>query len=354
MPFTSVSPVRAMKGYLTYALVNTMGELRGVGFESTLGGSVAEITANTRALLASGPKRRKREGYAVLISFDPKEFNPHDAGDVQRAKEHVLETLDRFAHNVPYVVIFHNDRGHLHAHVFLANHDLKTAKSFQGGVHRKLAKASDEVASEMGISVIQKTGGKRDPHKVRAEREGESFPSDDELVARPIAELDRKTWKAALKAQVDALIRHPEVDSFEALEFFAQRQSISVRTKGSDNEVAAGTAGVSFAFVNGGDVVTLAPSGRSKRATKMRSTGRKLGGERYKNVAGINALIAEAHAPKQHTPKSQVDYSPRSIFDRKPSGKSVYERVQQQQRGSAQNEVLERLRRSRQRGFGDD
>ena len=141
MPFTSVSPVRAMKGYLTYALVNTMGALRGVGFESTLGGSVAEITANTRALLASGPKRRKREGYAVLISFDPKEFNPHDAGDVQRAKEHVLETLDRFAHNVPYVVIFHNDRGHLHAHVFLANHDLKTAKSFQGGVHKKLAKA---------------------------------------------------------------------------------------------------------------------------------------------------------------------------------------------------------------------
>lgn len=85
-----------------------------------------------RASALAGAHGRKNEAYSYTQNFSPEEFDVNNLEHVQRVHELGVKLVERM-HTADYAVVTHTDSagGHLHNHIYVANHDNLTGKSLQ-------------------------------------------------------------------------------------------------------------------------------------------------------------------------------------------------------------------------------
>ena len=119
------------------------------------------------------------EGYELRVSWSPDELNPDKPDDVQRAMEYSYLLSHELAPDSPCWVTMHTDGegGCVHAHVTIANHDVRTGLAINKGdtsfYSPRVRAVNDELSAAYGFEVLgaDKTKG------AWAERR-KTFPAD--------------------------------------------------------------------------------------------------------------------------------------------------------------------------------
>jgi hypothetical protein len=164
MSTVNVVPSRDVAGSVSYALYGNdpvrrqehqvQGTTRAAALSSTIGNPddfVSIARANTKA------HARRVEAYSYTQNFSPYEFDVHSQRDVQRVNELGVKLAERM-HTADYLVVTHVDSagGHLHNHIYCANHDKLTGKSIQRNTSwvRGLRQVNDELMRDEGCEVL--------------------------------------------------------------------------------------------------------------------------------------------------------------------------------------------------------
>ncbi|MBN6777558.1 relaxase/mobilization nuclease domain-containing protein [Pseudoclavibacter alba] len=101
--------------------------------------------------------QRRVQTYNYVQAFSPDEFDVDSPADVARVHELGVKLAERL-HTAAYVVVTHTDSagGHLHNHIYVANHDSLTGRalsqntSWRHGVRR----INDELMADEGCQVL--------------------------------------------------------------------------------------------------------------------------------------------------------------------------------------------------------
>ncbi|WP_147102867.1 relaxase/mobilization nuclease domain-containing protein [Nesterenkonia populi] len=103
---------------------------------------------------------RTKEAQLYIQAFRPEEFDPKNTADVARGAQVAQRTMEAMQ-SADHVIVPHTDRGHLHFHCYVLNHDNLTGKALSQNTRwdRGVQRVNDMVMEREGLLV------EKDPHR---------------------------------------------------------------------------------------------------------------------------------------------------------------------------------------------
>lgn len=193
--------------------------------------------------------KTKRTNQAILLtqSFSPDEFDKDNPEDIEKVHRAGVELAQELCPNSPYFVGTHADAkgGHLHNHIVVLNHDYKTGKAApkKAKKHSFVKAANDRVMKRLGMQVLEAEPVHLTQQERRAQKQGKN------INAVPLNQFTEDTWRATLRAQIDALAGDEKVQSMEDFFAYAPKFGLSIRRRAGKGH-NAGKEFLSYALVD--------------------------------------------------------------------------------------------------------
>ncbi len=164
----------------------------------------------------------KTQAYASRISFSPKEFDPTNENDQQKALDIAKEVYQQTYPNQQVALYEHADTDALHIHAVIGAIDLETGKKMHGNwqeYREKLVHNTDEIVQKHGLEV--------------------THPDPERYEKRSMAEIkmhDRgqPTWKEQIRQAVDSTMSNQLISDFQAFKDDLKQKAIDVWERGKD------------------------------------------------------------------------------------------------------------------------
>lgn len=239
MSICKAEPAKAITGPIMYVIVGKVRKrdqvFRPVAFRSDFtmlppGIAAGEETARVaEEMFAPYSKRRPRKGILLTQSFHPDEFDVTDPNDQQRVLELAYELAKRVAPNAPCVVGVHADKEHLHAHVFILNHDTQTMRALRKGfVYGDVKPINDELMEEHGLRVAAPGEVSKTKELVWLRRRGVEIPEHAGMTHLDVTE---ENWQAWVRDEVDRVLDDDSIDSMATFKRAMRARGVDVRFK---------------------------------------------------------------------------------------------------------------------------
>lgn len=164
----------------------------------------------------------KTQAYASRISFSPKELDPSNKKDQQRALEIAKEVYQKTYPNQQVALYEHADTDALHIHAVVGAIDLETGKKMHGNwqeYREKLIHNTDEIVQEHGLAVTQV-----DPERYEKRSMAEIKMQDR----------GQPTWKDQIRQAVDSTMSNPLIRDFQTFRDDLKQKAIDVWERGKD------------------------------------------------------------------------------------------------------------------------
>lgn len=164
----------------------------------------------------------KTQAYASRISFSPKEFDPTNENDQQKALDIAKEVYQQTYPNQQVALYEHANTDALHIHAVIGAIDLETGKKMHGNwqeYREKLVHNTDEIVQKHGLEV--------------------THPDPERYEKRSMAEIkmhDRgqPTWKDQIRQAVDSTMSNQLISDFQAFKDDLKQKAIDVWERGKD------------------------------------------------------------------------------------------------------------------------
>lgn len=164
----------------------------------------------------------KTQAYASRISFSPKEFDPTNENDQQKALDIAKEVYQQTYPNQQVALYEHADTDALHIHAVIGAIDLETGKKMHRNwqeYREKLVHNTDEIVQKHGLEV--------------------THPDPERYEKRSMAEIkmhDRgqPTWKDQIRQAVDSTMSNQLISDFQAFKDDLKQKAIDVWERGKD------------------------------------------------------------------------------------------------------------------------
>ncbi|MBF7126206.1 relaxase/mobilization nuclease domain-containing protein [Pediococcus pentosaceus] len=164
----------------------------------------------------------KTQAYASRISFSPKELDPTNENDQQKALEIAKEVYQKTYPNQQVALYEHADTNALHVHAVIGAIDLETGRKMHGNwqeYREKLVHNTDEISQEHGLEVTQV-----DPNRYEK---------------RTMAEIKMQakgqpTWKDQIRQAVDKTMANRLVTDFQTFRDDLKQKTVDVWERGKD------------------------------------------------------------------------------------------------------------------------
>ena len=164
----------------------------------------------------------KTQAYASRISFSPKEFNPTNEDDQQKALDIAKEVYQKTYPNQQVALYEHADTDALHIHAVIGAIDLETGKKMHGNwqeYREKLVHNTDEIVKKHGLEVT----------KVDPERYEKRSMAEIKMHDR-----GQPTWKDQIRQAVDSTMSNPLIRDFQTFRDNLKQKAIDVWERGKD------------------------------------------------------------------------------------------------------------------------
>ena len=164
----------------------------------------------------------KTQAYASRISFSPKELNPSNKKDQQKALEIAKEVYQKTYPNQQVALYEHADTDALHIHAVIGAIDLETGKKMHGNwqeYREKLVHNTDEIVQEHGLAVTQV-----DPERYEKRSMAEIKMQDR----------GQPTWKDQIRQAVDSTMSNQLIRDFQTFRDDLKQKAIDVWERGKD------------------------------------------------------------------------------------------------------------------------
>ena len=164
----------------------------------------------------------KTQAYASRISFSPKEFDPTNEDDQQKALDIAKEVYQKTYPNQQVALYEHADTDALHIHAVVGAIDLETGKKMHGNwqeYREKLVHNTDEIVQEHGLAVTQV-----DPERYEKRSMAEIKMQDR----------GQPTWKDQIRQAVDSTMSNQLIHDFQTFRDDLKQKSIDVWERGKD------------------------------------------------------------------------------------------------------------------------
>lgn len=164
----------------------------------------------------------KTQAYASRISFSPKEFDPTNENDQQKALEIAKEVYQKTYPNQQVALFEHADTDALHIHAVIGAIDLETGKKMHGNwqeYREKLVHNTDEIVQKHGLEVT----------KVDPERYEKRSMAEIKMHDR-----GQPTWKDQIRQAVDSTMSNPLIRDFQTFRDDLKQKAIDVWERGKD------------------------------------------------------------------------------------------------------------------------
>jgi len=164
----------------------------------------------------------KTQAYASRISFSPKEFDPANENDQQKALEIAKEVYQKTYPNQQVALYEHADTNALHVHAVIGAIDLETGRKMHGNwqeYREKLVHNTDEISQKHGLEVTQV-----DPNRYEK---------------RTMAEIKMQakgqpTWKDQIRQAVDGTMANRLITDFQTFRDDLKQKAVDVWERGKD------------------------------------------------------------------------------------------------------------------------
>ncbi|KAF0342959.1 relaxase/mobilization nuclease domain-containing protein [Pediococcus acidilactici] len=164
----------------------------------------------------------KTQAYASRISFSPKEFDPTNEDDQQKALDIAKEVYQKTYPNQQVALYEHADTDALHIHAVIGAIDLETGKKMHGNwqeYREKLVHNTDEIVQKHGLEVT----------KVDPERYEKRSMAEIKMHDR-----GQPTWKDQIRQAVDSTMSNPLIRDFQTFRDDLKQKAIDVWKRGKD------------------------------------------------------------------------------------------------------------------------
>ncbi|MCS6105556.1 relaxase/mobilization nuclease domain-containing protein [Clostridium botulinum] len=164
----------------------------------------------------------KTQAYASRISFSPKEFDPTNEDDQQKALDIAKEVYQKTYPNQQVALYEHADTDALHIHAVIGAIDLETGKKMHGNwqeYREKLVHNTDEIVQKHGLEVT----------KVDPERYEKRSMAEIKMHDR-----GQPTWKDQIRQAVDSTMSNPLIRDFKTFRDDLKQKAIDVWERGKD------------------------------------------------------------------------------------------------------------------------
>ncbi|PNW61813.1 relaxase [Lactobacillus sp. ATCC 15578] len=164
----------------------------------------------------------KTQAYASRISFSPKEFDPTNEDDQQKALDIAKEVYQKTYPNQQVALYEHADTDALHIHAVIGAIDLETGKKMHGNwqeYREKLVHNTDEIVQKHGLEVT----------KVDPERYEKRSMAEIKMHDR-----GQPTWKDQIRQTVDSTMSNPLIRDFQTFRDDLRQKAIDVWERGKD------------------------------------------------------------------------------------------------------------------------
>lgn len=164
----------------------------------------------------------KTQAYASRISFSPKEFDPTNEYDQQKALDIAKEVYQKTYPNQQVALYEHADTDALHIHAVIGAIDLETGKKMHGNwqeYREKLVHNTDEIVQKHGLEVT----------KVDPERYEKRSMAEIKMHDR-----GQPTWKDQIRQAVDSTMSNPLIRDFQTFRDDLKQKAIDVWERGKD------------------------------------------------------------------------------------------------------------------------
>lgn len=164
----------------------------------------------------------KTQAYASRISFSPKEFDPTNEDDQQKALDIAKEVYQKTYPNQQVALYEHADTDALHIHAVIGAIDLETGKKMHGNwqeYREKLVHNTDEIVQKHGLEVT----------KVDPERYEKRSMAEIKMHGR-----GQPTWKDQIRQAVDSTMSNPLIRDFQTFRDDLKQKAIDVWERGKD------------------------------------------------------------------------------------------------------------------------
>ena len=164
----------------------------------------------------------KTQAYASRISFSPKEFDPKNEIDQQKALDIAKEVYQKTYPNQQVALYEHADTDALHIHAVVGAIDLETGKKMHGNwqeYREKLVHNTDEIVQEHGLAVTQV-----DPERYEKRSMAEIKMQDR----------GQPTLKDQIRQAVDSTMSNQLIHDFQTFRDDLKQKSIDVWERGKD------------------------------------------------------------------------------------------------------------------------
>ena len=164
----------------------------------------------------------KTQAYASRISFSPKEFDPTNEDDQQKALDIAKEVYQKTYPNQQVALYEHADTDALHIHAVVGAIDLETGKKMHGNwqeYREKLVHNTDEIVQKHGLEVT----------KVDPERYEKRSMAEIKMHDR-----GQPTWKDQIRQAVDSTMSNPLIRDFQTFRDDLKQKAIDVWQRGKD------------------------------------------------------------------------------------------------------------------------
>ncbi|MGV3092418.1 relaxase/mobilization nuclease domain-containing protein [Lactiplantibacillus argentoratensis] len=164
----------------------------------------------------------KTQAYASRISFSPKEFDPKNEIDQQKALDIAKEVYQKTYPNQQVALYEHADTDALHIHAVVGAIDLETGKKMHGNwqeYREKLVHNTDEIVQEHGLAVTQV-----DPERYEKRSMAEIKMQDR----------GQTTWKDQIRQAVDSTMSNQLIHDFQTFRDDLKQKAIDVWERGKD------------------------------------------------------------------------------------------------------------------------
>ncbi|KAA8433790.1 relaxase [Weissella paramesenteroides] len=164
----------------------------------------------------------KTQAYASRISFSPKELDPSNKKDQQKALEIAKEVYQKTYPNQQVALYEHADTDALHIHAVIGAIDLETGKKMHGNwqeYREKLVHNTDEVVQKHGLEVTQ-----TDPERYEKRSMAEIKMHDR----------GQPTWKDQIRQAVDSTMSNQLISDFQTFKDDLKQKAIDVWERGKD------------------------------------------------------------------------------------------------------------------------
>ncbi|TOY74738.1 relaxase [Levilactobacillus brevis] len=164
----------------------------------------------------------KTQAYASRISFSPKEFDPKNEIDQQKALDIAKEVYQKTYPNQQVALYEHADTDALHIHAVVGAIDLETGKKMHGNwqeYREKLVHNTDEIVQKHGLEVTH-----ADPERYEKRSMAEIKMQDR----------GQTTWKDQIRQAVDGTMSNQLIRDFQTFRDDLKQKAIDVWERGKD------------------------------------------------------------------------------------------------------------------------